>query len=226
MRLSVFGSSVLLPCTNRELAPMGIYIFVVHPLTRIPLNSLLPPMQICNISQNAFLQPPENKPKNFLKTLYSLHCVLDWQWIIGYLCLRWNHWNLNFCWIFRAPNSEKQLIYLVRANVFVWWRWVCQSEECRWCRPPTPNLSKERKSCIKLCEFVYICICKEKKCDWYEHSYSALGLLALCLQRIFFCDSNAMRKCIASLHNKMQKIVVQNVPEWGLYLVIDGGWIT
>lgn len=63
-------------------------------------------------------------------------------------------------------------------------------------------------------------------CDWYKHSYSALGFLALCLQRIFFCDSNAMRKCIASLHNNIQKIVVQDVPEWGLYLVIDGGWIT
>lgn len=51
------------------------------------------------------------------------------------------------------------LIYLVGADVFLWWRWVCQSEEGGWCRPPTSNL-RDRMSSIKSCEFRYIDVSK------------------------------------------------------------------
>lgn len=44
-----------------------------------------------------------------------------------------------------SPKRVPEVIYLVRATVFIRRRRVCQSEECGWCWPPTSNLIKKRE---------------------------------------------------------------------------------
>lgn len=106
-----------------------------------------------------------------------------------------------------SSDSDKQPVYLRRADVFLWWRWVCQSEERGRCRPPTSNLNQDRKQITKLWQFLW----KEYRVDWYQHLF-----IYLCISscRHLFTTmqwENTLHHYITSLNT-----FVPNDPKWRL----------
>lgn len=101
-------------------------------------------------------------------------------------CCRKNHRTLNL------KTTRQLLIYLMWATVFVRWRWICQSEECSWCRPSTSNLNTEEKErqrdsvgvkpqSVRIC-IVELCVCYIQKPFW--NIWSPDTMLQLCSSQL------------------------------------------
>lgn len=173
----VFAHICLLHLPTKSVKELS---FCCAPTHLHPRSTLLPPMQICNISQKCFLQPTDRSTKHTVEfdrkisqeykkftPLTMCVCIYTSSKIVDIWCKCWVS-PVRFFWM-EVQNIANELIYLLRAKFFLWWWRICQSEERGWCRPPTSNLGKDRTtemSCVKptrnnmWCWFLENCFCR------------------------------------------------------------------